>query len=243
MLSERVYRALLVVYPKEYRREYGELMVQMFRDRMRYDGGRFRGPVIWMQIISDLAVSAIEEHRRGGDMKKRMRIEAASLAALLIIVVGVGVVLSQPSDNFENDELNIRVFVWDGSNTLSFEGKNEVIDVLQQEMEEGVTIRESEDGIELSFDQSGGIIPFGYWEMPAAYGLSSRNEESEILIYVWRDSDPLPREEVDEIQRAADSFARDLNRAVEDGDLTQEEADNILASARHWDTVLLEHWD
>lgn len=174
-------------------------------------------------------------------MKKRMRIEAASLAALMIIVVGVGVVMSQPNDNFENHELNIRVFVWDGLDTLSFKGKNEVIDVLQQEMEERVTILESEDGIELSFDESG-IMPFGYWEMPAGYGLSSRNEESEILVYVWRDSDLFPPE-ADEIQRTTDSFARDLNRAVEDGEMTQEEADSMLASARHWDTILLEEWE
>ena len=35
MISERLYRALLLVYPSEHRREYGEPMVQLFRDRMR----------------------------------------------------------------------------------------------------------------------------------------------------------------------------------------------------------------
>lgn len=178
-------------------------------------------------------------------MEKRVRIEAASLAALLMIVVGVGVVLSQPSDNFENDELNIRVFVWDGSNTLSFEGKSEVVAVLQQEMEEGVTIQESEDGIELSSDKSGGIMPFGYWEMPvAAYGLpSKKNEESEILIYVWRDSDPLPREEADDFHYGVESSARELKRAVEDGEIDQETADRVLALDRQWGTILLEEID
>ncbi len=243
MLSEWVYRALLVVYPREHRREYGDLMVQLFRDRMRYDGGGFRAPIIWMQMIFDLAVSAIEEHRRGGDMKKRLRIEAASVAALLVIVVGVGVVLSQPSDNFENEELNIRMFVWDGSDTISAEGKKEVTSLMQQEMEEGVTVQESEDGIALRLDASGGIIPFGYWEMPVAANLYSRDEESEILIYVWRDSDPLPREEADDIYKATESFARDLNRAVQDGEMTREEADSSLASVRHWDTILLEEWE
>ncbi len=32
MISEKLYRALLVVYPSEHRREYGEPMVQLFRD-------------------------------------------------------------------------------------------------------------------------------------------------------------------------------------------------------------------
>ena len=46
MLSERLYRALLLVYPKEHRREYGELMVQLFRDRMRYEGGGLRDLIV-----------------------------------------------------------------------------------------------------------------------------------------------------------------------------------------------------
>ena len=43
MLAGRVYRKLLLIYPKEHRREYGEPMVQLFRDRMRRDGDGFRG--------------------------------------------------------------------------------------------------------------------------------------------------------------------------------------------------------
>ena len=43
MFSERVYRWLLIVYPREHRRQYGALMVQLFRDRMRRDGKSFRG--------------------------------------------------------------------------------------------------------------------------------------------------------------------------------------------------------
>ena len=50
MLSERLYRTMLLVYPREHRREYGDLMVQLFRDRMRYDGGGLRGLIIWTQI-------------------------------------------------------------------------------------------------------------------------------------------------------------------------------------------------
>ena len=63
MVSERVYRALLVVYPAEYRREYGGPMVQLFRDRMRRDGGGFRTPVVWVRMVFDLLGSAFMEHR------------------------------------------------------------------------------------------------------------------------------------------------------------------------------------
>ena len=74
MISEGVYRALLAAYPREFRREYGELMVQFFRDRMRRDGGGVRGLVIWMQLIVDLAVSAFREHAGGIGMSRARRV-------------------------------------------------------------------------------------------------------------------------------------------------------------------------
>ena len=96
MLSERVYRWLLVVYPTDHRREYGGLMVQLFRDRMRRDGGGFRGLFVWMQMIFDLVGAAFKEHKEGKEgyeMKKRIGI--ALVAVLLMGVVGVGTLLAQ----------------------------------------------------------------------------------------------------------------------------------------------------
>ena len=81
MISERVYRALLVAYPREFRGEYGDLMVQFFRDRMRCDGRGVRGLIVWMQLISDLAVSAFNEHAGGygmGNGKPVIETEALS---------------------------------------------------------------------------------------------------------------------------------------------------------------------
>ena len=54
-LSERTYQALLVVYPSEHRRAYGDPMVQLFRDRMRRDGGGLRTLTVWTQMGFDLA--------------------------------------------------------------------------------------------------------------------------------------------------------------------------------------------
>ena len=65
MVSERVYRALLVAYPSEHRGEYGAPMVQLFRDRMRRDGGGLKTVAVWVQIIFDLVSSAFKERMEG----------------------------------------------------------------------------------------------------------------------------------------------------------------------------------
>ena len=62
MMSEWVYRMLLVLYPSEHRREYEEQMVQLFWDRMRRDGGGYRSAIVWLHILSDLFHSALNEH-------------------------------------------------------------------------------------------------------------------------------------------------------------------------------------
>ena len=71
MLSERLYRALLVAYPGEHRREYGELMVQLFRDRMHRDGSGLGALKVWLAMIVDLTTSALKEHSNGGSMTSR----------------------------------------------------------------------------------------------------------------------------------------------------------------------------
>ena len=68
MVSEKVYRALLRVFPSEHRREYGEPMVQLFRDRMRRDGGGLRTLAIWIQMAFDLVRSAFRERVEGAEM-------------------------------------------------------------------------------------------------------------------------------------------------------------------------------
>ena len=62
LISEWVYRMLLVLYPSEHRREYEEQMVQLFGDRMRRDGGGYRSAIVWLHILSDLFHSALNEH-------------------------------------------------------------------------------------------------------------------------------------------------------------------------------------
>ena len=99
MFSERVYRALLVAYPREFRREYGDLMTQFVRDRMRRDGKGIRGLMIWAHVLSDVATSALREHVRGADMGRgRPVIETDSLTKIYGNIVAVdGLSMSVPS--------------------------------------------------------------------------------------------------------------------------------------------------
>ena len=209
MISEKIYRALLAVYPREHRREYGELMVQLFRDRMRHEGGGFRRLVVWTQMISDLAGSAFEEHKEREDMKKRMWIVAASLVALMIVAVGASVVLSQ-----SEDRVKIRVFVQKDSNTFSGEGENGLSDALSQAVEEGAMTRESADMVKMSFV-----------ELPVGKALSSDDVGmSDPKFRVWSDSNEFSLD-----VEGRDGLAEALRQSVADGEISQKMADEILA--------------
>ena len=83
MLSEKLYRALLYAYPREHRREYGDLMVQLFRDRMRRDGGGLGILKVWLAVVIDLVTSALKEHSNGGSMTAGLR-SGGSAGAIVV---------------------------------------------------------------------------------------------------------------------------------------------------------------
>jgi hypothetical protein len=63
-ISERVYKALLTVYPKEFRDEYGLQMMQVFRDlcQEKLDCGGVAGFVgLWERTVLDLATTALAQ--------------------------------------------------------------------------------------------------------------------------------------------------------------------------------------
>jgi hypothetical protein len=62
-VHERLYRSLLVVYPREYRSEYAEPMTQLLRDRLRDEGGGGRTAVVWINIGLDLIRTALAERK------------------------------------------------------------------------------------------------------------------------------------------------------------------------------------
>jgi hypothetical protein len=69
VLSDRLYRLLLWLYPADHRDEYGPLMAQVFRDQCRaayQRGGASRVVWLWFPLLIDLTVTLLEEHRRKG---------------------------------------------------------------------------------------------------------------------------------------------------------------------------------
>jgi hypothetical protein len=64
-MSEKIYAWLLRLYPSHFRGAYGDAALQLFRDRSRDERGLFRGLRLWLDLLSDLAVSVPLEHRRG----------------------------------------------------------------------------------------------------------------------------------------------------------------------------------
>lgn len=63
--SEKIYRRLLRLYPKNHRQEFGTSMVQVFRDlcRQSYSSNGPRGLAkVWLKTIPDLTQSVILEH-------------------------------------------------------------------------------------------------------------------------------------------------------------------------------------
>jgi hypothetical protein len=88
-LSTRLYRTLLILYPADYRREYGGLMVQVFRDvcRAKYQQYGWAAVALWWcTTLLDLALTVIEQRRK---VKFAMSKSAfAQMAGLLLIVGG-----------------------------------------------------------------------------------------------------------------------------------------------------------
>jgi hypothetical protein len=90
--SERVYRALLLAYPEEFRRKYGPQMEQAFGDlyrEVRERGGRRGIAWFWALTISDLARTAKAQR-----VKPRAGHEEVAIYARKLAVVGFVLVLA-----------------------------------------------------------------------------------------------------------------------------------------------------
>ena len=198
MFSERVYRWLLVVYPREHRREYGELMAQLFRDRMRRDGGGFGGLLVWMQMIFDLVGAAFKEHKEGADMKKRIWIGAVLVVLLLTGVVGASALLAQ-------SEWDAKVVFagHDDIKTFSSDGVDGIAEAMQKAVEEGAISQETADEVTRAFN-----------------GLPASAPPS-MMVSVSHSSEIFPA-------TGADGLADAMRQAVEEGVIDQEAADQIV---------------
>jgi capsular polysaccharide biosynthesis protein len=64
-ISVKIYERLLATYPKNFRREYGSAMKQLFRDQCRdaWSAGRGRGlAVLWLRVLPDWAKTSVVQH-------------------------------------------------------------------------------------------------------------------------------------------------------------------------------------
>jgi len=87
----RIYRTLLRCYPKTHRAEYGELMLQLFRDQCRdafREHGRFGALVVWRDAAGDLVFTAIQEHIN--NLPNIMKDININRLALILFAIGLG---------------------------------------------------------------------------------------------------------------------------------------------------------
>ena len=80
VVSERVYRVLLLAYPEEFRSAYGAQMLQAFRDLCREErrcGGVVGLLWLWARVVRDLATTAVaermDERKREGEVRMNER--------------------------------------------------------------------------------------------------------------------------------------------------------------------------
>ncbi|MFN2564861.1 MAG: ABC transporter permease, partial [Gemmatimonadaceae bacterium] len=81
--SERVYRALLRVYPRDFRDEFGDAMLDFHRDRLshaRREGASLGVARVWTRVITDLARNAVPA--RVDSLRRRIRKHADERDAL-----------------------------------------------------------------------------------------------------------------------------------------------------------------
>jgi len=82
MISERAYRALLLLYPRRFRRDYRGEMVQLFRDQRR-DSGSVR---VWFRALPDLLLTVPV---RNLEAFMSMSPQGKLVAAAIAVVVGI----------------------------------------------------------------------------------------------------------------------------------------------------------
>jgi hypothetical protein len=96
--SERVYRSLLRVYPRELRDEYGDEMARCFKELCREeleDGGGLGLAVLWARTLPELFYTALKERSNMSDRNAYRFAAGVALAAALLLVwlsLGVGII-------------------------------------------------------------------------------------------------------------------------------------------------------
>ena len=90
-ISYRIYGWLLLAYPPEFRRRFGDEMLQVFRDCSRDEARTRTLAVFWLRTVLDLILTAAKERTdrsgREGVLVNRRREVTAMLACFGIILI------------------------------------------------------------------------------------------------------------------------------------------------------------
>ncbi len=129
MVSERLYAALLILYPKEFRSAYAQQMRLTFRDACRttHQQNGFGGLLaLWLPTLLDLFKSALEERARQGEITVS-KARLISLAGPLTILVGsiwlvqfIGTLLLRLGQVWEERYWDLFLSSWSFAFILSF---------------------------------------------------------------------------------------------------------------------------
>ena len=88
-LGSRLYALLLHLYPRAFRREYGESMLQLFDDQRRAARGAGGNAMLWLKTLRDLVLSvpAAHSNERQADGQRRTSAVGALFVWGLIAVL------------------------------------------------------------------------------------------------------------------------------------------------------------
>jgi len=81
-ISYRLYGLMLFAYPEDFRREFGNQMLQVFRDSYRDEARAGSLPSFWLRIVVDLASTAVKERVEGSQRRGVMNKRSDALAIL-----------------------------------------------------------------------------------------------------------------------------------------------------------------
>jgi len=91
-LGSRLYALLLYVYPRSFRREYGESMLQLFNDQRRAVSGAGGNAMLWLKTLRDLVQSVpaaySNEHQTDGQ-RRSGAVGAVFVWGLIVVLAGV----------------------------------------------------------------------------------------------------------------------------------------------------------
>jgi hypothetical protein len=83
MTSERFYKVLLNLYPRDFRDQYGEEMTRVFQENLASEGSSFK---LWIRTFADVFSSATREHVQGGRMLQRVAAISGVLMAAMTLI-------------------------------------------------------------------------------------------------------------------------------------------------------------